>query len=161
RAGSIANPSTNEGEVILPKPAPHSAEQLIFSSHTLDLKEFEEGARRAKDAGYTHIDISWMSGLTDFQGEDKDSHWCHGSLISPSIFKHATPPGLEDAYPAKFVAEQMAWMKKKHAIVKKLGLKAAYYGNEPHWLPTRVYEKHPEWRGSRCDNSLRTTGLFF
>lgn len=138
-----------------------TAEQLIFSSHTLDLKEFEAGARNAKDAGFTHVDISWMSGLTDFQGEDKDSPWCQWSLISPSVFKHATPPGLEEAYPAKFVAEQMAWMKKKHAIVKKLGMKAAYYGNEPHWLPQRVYDKHPDWRGSRCDNSLRTTGLFF
>ncbi|MCE9614512.1 MAG: hypothetical protein K8T26_09565 [Lentisphaerae bacterium] len=139
----------------------HTAEQLIFSSHTLDLKEFEAGARNAKAAGFTHVDISWMDGLTDFQGVDKDSPWCQWSLISPSLFKHVTPPGLEGAYPAAFVKRQMAWMKKKHAIVAKLGMKAAYYGNEPHWLPQSVYDKHPEWRGSRCDNSLRTVGLFF
>src|SRR5690606_2400864 len=40
-------------------------------------------------------------------------------------------------------------------------MKCAFYGNEPHWLSERVYAKHPDWRGSRCENSLRSTGMFF
>jgi hypothetical protein len=68
---------------------------------------------------------------------------------------------MEDAYPAAFVQRQFEWIRAKHDICKKVGLRCAFYGNEPHWLSERVYAKHPEWRGSRCDNSLRTVGMHF
>ncbi len=135
--------------------------RLVHSCRTLDLKDFEAQARLAKAAGMTHMDISWLRELTDFQGDDAHSPWCQWSMVSPSVFKFATPPGLEEAYPADFVTRQMEWLKAKHAICQKLGLRAAFYGNEPHWLSERVYARHPEWRGSRCDNSLRTTGMHF
>jgi len=135
--------------------------QLIFNPRTWDLKEFEDLARQAKDAGFTHIVISELAERTDFQGEDKDSPWCEWSAILPSVFKHYTPKGMEEAYPQDFVQRQMAFMKAKHKIVEKLDMRAAYYGTEPHWLNERVYRKHPQWRGSRADNSLRTTGMYF
>ena len=50
-----------------------SYEQLIYSARVVDLKEFEALAVKAKDAGFTHLDISWMRELTDFQGDDADS----------------------------------------------------------------------------------------
>jgi len=140
-------------------PAPRK--QLCFSPRTLDLKEFEDLAAAAKDAGFTHIFISDLSERTDCFGEDKDSPWCEWSCVLASIFKHFTPPGLEDAFPAAFVKRQMEFMQAKHRIVEKLGLQAAYYGVEPNWLNDKVYRKHPHWRGSRADNSLRTTGLYF
>jgi hypothetical protein len=146
----------------MPKTTPLPAgRQLIFNPRTVDLKEYEALARRAKAAGFTHLYISQLSGRTDFRGENVDSPWTEWSNIMPSFFKHATPPGMEDAFPAAFVKREMAWMKRKHAICAKLGMRAAYFATEPLWISERVYEKHPEWRGSRCDNSLRTTGLFF
>lgn len=138
-----------------------AGKSLIFSPRTLDLKEFADLAASAKDAGFTHIFISDLSERTDCFGVDQDSPWCEWSSVLASIFKHATPPGLEDAFPADFVRRQMDFMKTKHRIVEKLGLKAAYYGVEPNWLHDKVYHKHPQWRGSRADNSLRTTGLYF
>ena len=134
---------------------------LMFNPRTHDLKEFESLAAMAKDAGFTHIFISDLAERTDYQGADKDSPWTEWSTVLPSIFKHATPPGLEDAYPADFVKRQMEFMKAKHRIVEKLDMRAAYQGTEPHWLNDKVYRKHPQWRGSRADNSLRTTGLHF
>jgi hypothetical protein len=134
---------------------------LVFSPRTRNLKEFETLARAARDAGFTHVVISELSERTDLQGADKDSPWCEWSTILPAIFKHATPPGLEDAYPADFVKRQMTFMKAKHDIAAKLGLRCAYYGVEPNWLNDKVYRSHPRWRGSRADNSLRTTGMFF
>lgn len=135
--------------------------QLIFNPRTRDLKEFETLARAAKDAGFTHVVISELSGRTDLQGLDKDSPWCEWSTIMPAIFKHATPPGLEAAFPADFVRREMAFMKAKHAIASRIGLRCAYYGVEPIWLNDAVYRAHPQWRGTRADNSLRSTGLFF
>jgi hypothetical protein len=134
---------------------------LIFSPRTRDLAEFEALARAAKEVGFTHVVISELSERTDLQGLDKDSPWCEWSTIMPSLFKHATPPGLEAAFPAAFVKRQMAFMKVKHDLAAGLGLRAAYYGVEPCWLNDAVYRAHPEWRGTRADNPLRSTGLFF
>ena len=134
---------------------------LIFSPRTRDMKEFEILARAAKEAGFTHVRISELSGRTDLQGLDKDSPWCDWSTILPTIFKHSTPPGIEDAYPADFVKRERALMKAKYDIAEKLGLRAAYYGLEPNWLNDAVYRKHPQWRGSRADNALRSTGMYF
>ena len=135
--------------------------KLIFTPGTKDLAKFEELVKVAKDTGATHICISGLSERTDYRGEDRDSPWCEWSVQRPSVFKHVTPPGLEDAFPSDFVKRQLSFLKKKHDIVAKHGLKAAYFGNEPHWLSERVYAKHPSWRGARCDNSLRTVGMFF
>ena len=135
--------------------------KLIFSPDTSDLKEFEKLVKEAKTAGMTHILISGLLGRTDFQGVDSDSPWCEWSRGTSSIFKHILPEELKDAYPKEYVRTQMDFLKKKHAIVAKCGLKAAYYGNEPHWLNEKVYEKHPDWRGARCENSLRSVGMFF
>ncbi|MDA0989317.1 MAG: hypothetical protein O3A51_01020 [Verrucomicrobia bacterium] len=136
-------------------------EQLIYAPRTHDIKEFEKLGRAAKDAGFTHLFISQLWERTDYLGDDKDSPWCEWSKVLPAIFKHVTPPGLERAYGAESKQRQLDWMKRKHDVCEKLGMKAAYFGCEPHWLSERVYEDHPEWRGARCDNSLRTVGMFF
>jgi hypothetical protein len=143
------------------KTNPEAGKILIHASRTHDLAAFEQEARAAKRAGFTHIQIALLSERTDFRGEDRGSPWCEWSVLQCSLFKFATPPGLEDAYPAAFVKRQMAFLKARHAICRKLGLRAAFHGLEPHWLSERVYAKHPQWRGSRCDNSLRTSGMFY
>ncbi|MCE9614292.1 MAG: hypothetical protein K8T26_08450 [Lentisphaerae bacterium] len=135
--------------------------ELAFLPRTHDLKEFEAIGRAAKAAGFTHLFVSDLAERTDFRGEEVDSPWCEWSAVLPSLFKHVTPPGLEDAYPARNVKAQFDFLKAKYAICKKLGMRAAYYGTEPHWLNERVYAKHPGWRGSRADNSLRATGLYY
>ena len=135
--------------------------QLIYNPRTWDLKEFESLAAAAKDAGFTHIAISELAERSDFQGEDKDSPWCEWSALLPTIFKFVAPPGLEEAYPPAFIKRQMDFMKAKHRIVEKLDMRAAFVGQEPHWFNERVYRKHPQWRGSRADNSLRATGMYY
>ncbi|MCE9616116.1 MAG: hypothetical protein K8T26_17730 [Lentisphaerae bacterium] len=134
---------------------------LCFAPRTNDLKEFEALAREAKGVGFTHVFISDLADKATYWGAEKDSPWCEWSAVIPCVFKHVTVPGLEDAYPAAWVKRQMAYMKAKHKIAAKLGLRGAYYGLEPHFFPEPVYKKHPQWRGSRADNSLRATGMYF
>lgn len=135
--------------------------ELVYSPRTHDLKEFEAIGRLAKAEGFTHLVISDLAVRSDFTGEQIDSPWCEWSAILPAIFKHVTPTGLEEAYPAGNVKAQFDFLKAKYTICKKLGMHAAYYGTEPHWLHERVYAKHPEWRGSRVDNSLRAIGMYY
>lgn len=151
------------------KAKPFFAKLILTPHHTQGremkglegLEEFEDLVKRAKDCGFTHVNVSGLAERTDYRGENAGSPWTEWSISLPSIFKHCLPPGLEDAFPSDFVGRQMDFLKKKHDIVAGHGLKCAYWGNEPHWLSERVYAEHPEWRGARCDNSLRTVGMFF
>ncbi|HUW56127.1 MAG TPA: hypothetical protein VMZ92_05790 [Planctomycetota bacterium] len=136
-------------------------DRLVVGIGERDLDGFEAGVKRARDMGATHVVISALRDRTDYRGENEGSPWTEWNMGFSSIFKHATPPALKDLYPAAWQKRQMAFMKAKHDIVARLGLRCAYHGLEPHWISERIYAKHPEWRGSRCDNSLRTVGMFF
>ncbi len=136
-------------------------ETLAVSINTSDLVEFKAKVKQAKEMGATHVFIHALRDRTDYRGENKGSPWTEWNIGFASIFKHATPPVLKDLYPAAWQKRQMAFMKAKHDIVAREGLRCAYHGLEPHWISERIYEMHPEWRGCRCDNSLRTCGMFF
>jgi len=129
-----------------------------------NLEEFEDCVVRAKEAGFTHICISKLSRRTEYVDKDINERnpWTEWSVaMTSSIFKHYQPVELEGVYNRKFVNEQMNFLKKKHEIVNKHGLKSYYHANEPLWLPNKVYIKHPDWRGARGDNSLRTRDLLY
>ena len=155
RYGNVIDEERGTGKLIF---NPYYSPWCLASD---DLKEFEKQVELAKEHGFTHVNISTLTERTDYSGEDKDSPWCEWSVITPSIFKHVLPAGLEDAFPKDFVKRQFEVLKKRHDILGKYGLKCAYWGNEPHWLSNRIFEQHPEWRGPRVDNSLRSVGLFF
>ncbi len=138
-----------------------SVKKLCFSPRTHDLKEFEALASQARAVGFTHLVISDLAEKATFWGAEKDSPWTEWGAVHASVFKHVTVPGMEEAYPADWVKRQMAFMKAKHRIAEKLGMRAAYFGLEPHFFPEPVYEKHPQWRGSRADNSLRAVGMYY
>jgi hypothetical protein len=142
----------------------HHFKNILFDSLWVrDLEEFEDLVVKAKDSGVTHIGISRLSRRTEFVDKDimERNPWSEWSIIAPSVFKHYQPSELEGVYDKDFVREQMDLLKKKHEIVTEHGLKSFYSGQEPLWLPNKVYIKHPNWRGARGDNSLRTTDLLY
>ena len=64
-------------------------EQLIYCPRTHDIGVFTEQAEAAKDAGFTHIYISGLTGRTDYQGDDADSPWS----AAPTAARTRTAPG--------------------------------------------------------------------
>jgi len=52
-------------------------------------------------------------------------------------------------------------VKERCAILKELGMKAAFFGKEPAWLPEAVYQAHPEWRGPRCEHPRRARNTYY
>lgn len=136
---------------------------ILFDAYTKNLEEFEDLVVKSKEAGITHVNISRLSRRTEYVDKDINERnpWTEWSIMVSSVFKHYQPSELEGVYDKDFVQDQMNLLKKKHEIVSKYGLKSFYSGNEPLWLPNKVYEKHPNWRGARGDNSLRTRDLLY
>ena len=75
---SVAQTGSTNAPAAEPSAIP-AGKILIFNPRTRDLKEFTTLARAAKEAGFTHVVISELTGRTDLQGVEKDSPWCEWS----------------------------------------------------------------------------------
>ncbi len=136
-----------------------SRRQIIFDptedpTDRGDNARFRRYAVRAAELGATHVVISRLP-LSFWQLEDpRDPHpewssWPVWSMVQPSLFKVAVPPALEPWLPKDEAERNLALLRERGAILRELGLRAGFWGNDPMWLPEGVYEAHPEWRGAQ------------
>jgi hypothetical protein len=128
-----------------------------------DNARFRQFAENAAALGATHVVISRLP-LSFWQLHDpRDPHpewasWPVWSMVQPSLFKVAVPPALEPWLPKDEAERNLALLRERGEILRENGLRAAFYGNDPMWLPEGVYEAHPEWRGAQAE-LLRLTRL--
>ncbi len=121
-----------------------------------DNARFRRYAEQALALGATHVVISRLP-LSFWQLEDpRDPHpewasWPVWSMVQPSLFKVAVPAALESWLPKDEAERNLALLRERGDILRELGLHAAFYGNDPMWLPEGVYEAHPDWRGAQAE----------
>lgn len=130
---------------------------VIFGCHSDNLADFETFARRAKQSGATHIvltaeDLPWASWQLDTPGDPYPA-WAMSNM---GLLKIATPDALKPYLPQDYADGVMAILRSRCAVLRKLGLKAAFTTFEPQMLPEPVYEAHPLWRGPQVDHPLRS-----
>ena len=125
------------------------------------LEQFEKRAKMAKDAGFTHYDLSALTDRSRWCLDDVSDPWLQWNLANPNFFKRIVPDELKDFVPADIAKKELDMAKKRGKILEKLGLKAIYYAWEPSWMPEVLFEQHPDWRGPRIDHARRTKGKRF
>ena len=128
----------------------------IFGCHSADLADFESFARQAKKSGATHIvitaeDLPWAHWQMDTPGDPYPA-W---AISNVGLLKVAPPAALKPFLPAEYSEKVLAILRARCAVLRKLGLKAAFTTFEPQILPERVYESHPLWRGPEVEHPLR------
>lgn|ERR1017187_3874948 len=131
--------------------------KIIFGCHSDDLAGFESFARRAKQSGATHIvltgeDLPWAAWQLDTPGDPYPA-WAMSNI---GLLKIATPTALKPYLPQDYADTVMGILRSRCAVLRKLGLKAAFTTFEPQMLPERVFEAHPLWRGPQVDHPLRS-----
>lgn len=135
--------------------------KVIFSCPTSTLEEFRIFASKAAQLGATHVMISDLP-KSRWQWElDRNDPYPNWGMLTSTIFKIIVPPELNDFLPADYTQKNLEITKKRCAILKKLGLKAAFSGKEPAWLPEMVYRAHPDWRGPRCEHPRRSRKPYY
>jgi hypothetical protein len=82
-------------------------------------------------------------------------------MFNASIFKIFPPPEIAKYIPEKYYKNNIQILTERAAVLKKHGLKAAFIGGEPGWLPEAVYRDHPDWRGARCEHPRRARQAYF
>ena len=130
---------------------------VIFGCHSDNLADFETFARRAKQSGATHIvltaeDLPWAAWQLDTPGDPYPA-WAMSNM---GLLKIATPDALKPYLSQDYADGVMAILRSRCAVLRKLGLKAAFTTFEPQMLPEPVYEAHPLWRGPQVDHPLRS-----
>jgi len=136
---------------------PGHFKSVIFGCHADSLGDFEGFASRAKQSGATHIvltaeDLPWATWQLDTPGDPYPA-W---AMSNVGLLKVAPPEALKPFIPRDYADTVMGILRSRCAVLRKLGLKAAFTTFEPQILPERVYEVHPLWRGPQVDHPLRS-----
>ncbi len=139
----------------------NSQRKIVLNCPTSSIEEFETFATEAKKLGATHINISQII-PSRWQWElDLNDPYPNWGMPIATIFKIIVPPELESYLPVDYAKKNFETLKKRCAILKKLGLKAAFIGKEPAYLPETVYQDHPDWRGPRCEHPRRARNTYY
>ncbi|MBN2408597.1 MAG: hypothetical protein JXE07_02575 [Candidatus Aminicenantes bacterium] len=137
------------------------ARKVLFNCPTSTLEEFRAFAGKAAALGATHVYISDLPKsrwLWDFDRNDPYPNW---GMLMATIFKVVIPPELADFLPAGYCRKNLEIVRQRSAILEKLGLKAAFLGKEPAYLPESVFQAHPDWRGPRCEHPRRSRHTYY
>ena len=138
-----------------------SKQKVIFTCPTNTMEEFRQLARQAAELGATHVSISDLP-KSRWQWElDMNDPYPNWGMLVTSLFKVVVPEELKPFLPANYAKKNLQIVKERCVILKKLGLKAAFFGKEPAWLPEAVYQAHPEWRGPRCEHPRRARHTYY
>jgi hypothetical protein len=130
--------------------------KILFGAPTSSIEEFRAFAREAKALGATHVYISDLPKsrwLWDLDRSDPYPNW---GMLMATIFKVAVPPELKGLLPADYARRNLEIIRQRGTILRELGLKAAFSGKEPAYLPEPVFRAHSDWRGPRCEHPRRS-----
>lgn len=132
------------------------------------LDEFKHFAKVAADAGFTHIDLGGSMVERSRHQLRNNGFYCKDydfyteyTAAFPSYFKFFVPEDLRKYLPEEAAKRNLESMYQRAKVLEELGLKGAFFGAEPQYLPEEVYEEHPHWRGARCDFSGRSQIAYF
>ena len=122
----------------------------------VDLEKYKYLAQRAAAVGATHVDVAGVAEKSYWEQEDPTDPYPNWSNLCNTIFKCVPPKEFGDAVPPDFAERNMQTIQKRCAVLKKLGLKGYFRGNEPFFVHEKVFAAHPEWRGPRVDHPRRS-----
>lgn len=160
-AAAAPAPPAPEGETPGSRPAPEGGRKILFNCPTSTIEEFRALARKAAALGATHVYISDLPKSRWLWELDRNDPYPNWGMLMATIFKVVVPPELADFLPGDYSRKNLEIVRRRSAVLKELGLKAAFLGKEPAYLPESVYRAHPDWRGPRCEHPRRSRHAYY
>lgn len=146
------------GPAVVPQPA---VKKILFAAPTASIAEFREFATEARALGATHVYISDLPKSTWLWDLDRSDPYPNWGMLMSTVFKVVVPPELAAFLPADYARRNMEIIRQRGAVLRELGLKAAFSGKEPAYLPETVFKAHPDWRGPRCEHPRRSRHAYY
>lgn len=132
---------------------------FLFSNASRDLEEFRAFAKLAsslKSYGRVQIDIGVLADKS-WHETPRGSPWHEYASYNSAPAKFFPHPRIAPYFPADWVARNRALLLAKAAILREMGLDAAFTGKETHFLPESFFRDYPHLRGPRVDHPRRAT----
>lgn len=122
----------------------------------LSLEDFEAYTIQAKEAGFTHVKITYDIPPAMWQYDVPDDPYPAWYAFRPSLLKIFPPEKLQPYTDMEYAEEVIELFKARMEIVTRHGLKGYYRTNEPHVLPEAFFTAYPKLRGPRVDQVNRS-----
>jgi hypothetical protein len=133
--------------------------RLIVNCAANDLTLFRrvaEAATALAERYDVRMVVSHLSRRDLRQLTDPDDPYLQYSVNFPSLFSFVVPPAVEPFVDRDFAEANRSLLDAKLAVLRQLGLKAAFFGREPVFFREPLFEQHPRWRGPRVDHPRRS-----
>jgi hypothetical protein len=132
---------------------------FIFGNSDRDIHEFREFAQVAsglKPYGEVQIHIGELADKSWYEMPAGNSPWHEYANEGSCLSKFFPHPKIAPFIPADWVARNRELMFAKAAVLRELGLKGAFSGDETHFMPAAFFEQYPHLRGPRVDHPRRS-----
>ena len=121
-----------------------------------ELENFEKYVIKAKEIGATHVDITFNLPPALWQFDTPGDPYPVWYAYRPGLMK-IFPPAILKPYINLDYAEKVAsLLQARCEILRRHGMRGAYFANEPYVLPEAFFKDHPELRGARVDHPNRS-----
>jgi len=132
--------------------------RFILNRATRDMDNFKAFAKEAaklKAYGRVLVDISALADKAFHELPEGGSSWHEYAVNNAALHRVFPHPKLVPHLPMAWVKKNQELLLAKSAVLRKLGLEAAFHANEPHYWPESFWREHPHLRGPRVDHPRR------
>ena len=137
---------------------------FIINNSITDLNEFRQlvqAASRLKKYGDVQINIGVVADKAFYEIPEGDNPWNEYASNFANLYKFYPDKKIAPFIPEKFVRDNVQLLLAKTKILRENGVDAAFFSNEPEFMPSAFFEAYPEFRGARVDHPRRSKVPFF
>jgi hypothetical protein len=138
--------------------------RLLINYATPDLDAFEQvasGAAVLSERYDVRLVVSHFAHPDRSQRIDPGDPYLEYAVNFPDLFRFAPPDAVAPFVDGTLVEANVRLAQQKLAILERYGLRGAFVGREPVYLPEPFFRDHPDLRGPRVDHPRRSRNPCF
>ncbi|MBK8088869.1 MAG: hypothetical protein IPK31_13510 [Chitinophagaceae bacterium] len=137
---------------------------FILNVCITDLVEFKnlvKAASRLKPYGKVQINIATLADKSFHEIPKGGNPWNEYASNNATLFKFFPDAKVAPFIPAEFVRKNRQLLLDKAKILRENGMEAAFFANEPGFLPAAFFDAYPQLLGPRVDHPRRSIAKAF
>ena len=141
-----------------------SGHTFIINTCITDLNEFRglvKAASRLKRFGTVRINVSTLADKGFHEIPKGGNPWNEYASNLAALYKFFPDPKIAPFIPADFILKNRKLLMDKTKILRENGMEAAFFANEPAFLPSAFFDSYPQLRGPRVDHPRRSNFACF
>ena len=137
---------------------------FIINTAITDLDEFRKLVKQAAELkmyGTVQINIGTLADKSFYEIPKGGNPWSEYASNNAPVYKFFPDAKIAPFIPVEFVNKNRQLLIDKSKILRENGMEAAFFANEPGFLPSAFFDVYPQMRGPRVDHPRRSNFEFF